>query len=56
MDVEVEVELSLETLAAAGAAVCLSIQALRWFADVSSAWWIKRQAGRHGAVAAWVEE
>jgi hypothetical protein len=54
--VDVEVEPTVETLAAAGAAVCLSILALRWFADVSSAWWIKRQDGRHGAVAAWVEE
>ena len=48
VDVEVDVELSLETLAAAGAAVCLSILALRWVADASSAWWIKRQAERQG--------
>jgi predicted GIY-YIG superfamily endonuclease len=45
---EVEVELSAENLAAAGAAVCLSILALRWLADVSSQSWVKRQARRQG--------
>lgn len=45
---EVEVELSAENLAAAGAAACLSVLALRWLADVSSEWWVKRQARRQG--------
>jgi predicted GIY-YIG superfamily endonuclease len=45
---EVEVELSAENLAAAGAAVCLSVLTLRWLADVSSEWWVKRQARRQG--------
>ena len=45
---EVEVELSPENLAAMGAAICLSVLALRWLADVSSEWWVKRQAGRQG--------
>ena len=48
VDVEVEVELSPETLAAAGAAVCLSILVLRWLADISSAWSIKRQPDDQG--------
>ena len=48
VDVEVEVELSLDTLVMAGAAVCLSILTLRWLADVSSEWWVRRQAARQG--------
>lgn len=46
---KIEVELSAENLAALGAAICLSILALRWLADVSAEWWVKRQAGRHDA-------
>ena len=40
--------MSPENLAAMGAAICLSVLALRWLADVSSEWWVKRQAGRQG--------
>jgi hypothetical protein len=45
---EVEVELSVADLAAVGAAVCLSVLAVRWLADVSSEWWVRRQARRQG--------
>jgi hypothetical protein len=45
---QAEVELSPETLAAGGAAICLAILALRWLADVSSAWWVTRPAERQG--------
>jgi hypothetical protein len=45
---QIEVELSPETMAAMGAGICLAILALRWLADVTSEWWVKRQAGRQG--------